>query len=262
MSNIVVLVKQVPDTYSERKLKTDDFTLDRANADSVLDEVTEIAVEGALQLKEADGSRNVIVLTVGPEDATEALRKALSLGADDAIQVKDDAIAGSDILATAWIIQNALNTIDDIELVICGNASTDGNAGALPGMLAEYRQIPALTNLKGLEIAGGTIKGQRVSEDGLYELEATTPAIVSVMEHAYVPRHAAFKGIMAAKKKEIKVLSLADIGVDPANVGLANASSSVTASTPKPEKSGGEIIEDNGDGGVKLVEYLANEKLI
>lgn len=262
MSNIVVLVKQVPDTWGERKLSDDDFTIDRENTDPVLDEVTEIAVEGALQLKEADSSRKVIVLTVGPDRATEALRKALSLGADEAIHVKDDAIAGSDILGTAWTLTNALNQIDDIELILCGNTSTDGNGGALPGLLAEYRQIPALTNLKTLQVEGGVVKGLRVTEDGGYDVEAPTPAIASVMELAYTPRFAAFKGIMAAKKKKIQELTLADIGVDPSNVGGANAATTVTGVAPKPAKSAGEQITDEGNGGTKLVEFLAKEKLI
>lgn len=262
MSNIVVLVKQVPDTYSERKLKQDDFTLDRESADAVLDEINENAVEAALQLKEADASRNVIVLSVGPSRATEALRKALSLGADEAVLVTDDNLAGSDALGTAWTIAQALNTIDDIELIIAGNASTDGGAGSIPGLLAEYRQIPALTHLEELSVEGGKVTGKRVTEDGVFGLEAPTPAIVSVTEKANTPRFAAFKGIMAAKKKTIKELAIAEIGVDAANVGLAHATTSVSASAPKPAKSAGEIITDEGDGGKKLVEFLVKEKLV
>lgn len=262
MSNIVVLVKQVPDTYSERKLKDDDFTLDRDSADAVLDEINENAVEAALQLKEADDSRNVIVLSVGPSRATEALRKALSLGCDEAILVTDEALAGSDALGTAWTLSNALNQIEDIELIIAGNASTDGGAGAVPGLLSEYRQIPALTHMESISVEGGKVTGERVTDEGKFGLEAPTPAIISVTEKSNTPRFAAFKGIMAAKKKTIKELSLSDIGVDPANVGLANATTSVSASTPKPPKSAGEIITDEGEGGKKLVEFLVKEKLV
>ena len=262
MSNIVVLVKQVPDTYSERKLTDDDFTLDRENADAILDEINENAVEAALKLKEADGSRNIVVLRQGPEGATSALRKALSLGADEGILVTDDALAGSDALGTAWTLSNALNLVDDIELVIAGNASTDGGAGAVPGLLSEYRQIPAVTNLRSLTVDGGKVTGERVTEDGIFTVEAPTPAIISVTEKANTPRVPNFKGIMAAKKKTIREVSIADIGVAAENVGLGAAATRVTSSTPKPAKTAGEIITDEGDGGIKLVEFLVSRKLV
>jgi len=262
MSNIVVLVKQVPDTYSERKLTDDDFTLDRENTDPILDEINENAVEAALKLKEADGSRNIIVLSMGPDGATSALRKALSLGADEGILVSDEALAGSDALGTAWTLSNALNLVDDIELIIAGNASTDGGAGAVPGLLSEYRQIPAITNLRTLSVEGGTVTGERVTEDGIFTVEAPTPAIVSVTEKANTPRVPNFKGIMAAKKKTIREVSIDEIGVAAENVGLGAAATQVTSSAPKPEKTAGEIITDEGDGGVKLVEFLVSQKLV
>lgn len=262
MSNIVVLVKQVPDTYSERKLTDDDFTLDRENTDPILDEINENAVEAALKLREADGSRNIVVLSMGPDGATSALRKALSLGADEGILVTDEALAGSDALGTAWTLSNALNLVDDIELIIAGNASTDGGAGAVPGLLSEYRQIPAVTNLRTLSVDGGTVTGERVTEDGIFTVEAPTPAIVSVTEKANTPRVPNFKGIMAAKKKTIREVSIADIGVAAENVGLAAAATQVSSSAPKPAKTAGEIITDEGDGGVKLVEFLVSQKLV
>ncbi|HJG46142.1 electron transfer flavoprotein subunit beta/FixA family protein [Corynebacterium variabile] len=262
MSNIVVLVKQVPDTYSERKLTDDDFTLDRENSDAILDEINENAVEAALKLKEADGSRNIIVLSVGPAGATSALRKALSLGADEGILVTDDALAGSDALGTAWTLSNALNQVEDIEIILAGNASTDGGAGAVPGLLSEYRQIPAVTNLRSLAVEGGKVTGERVTEDGIFTVEAPTPAIVSVTEKANTPRVPNFKGIMAAKKKTIRELGIGDIGVAAENVGLGAAATKVTASAPKAAKTAGEIVTDEGNGGVQLVEFLAKQKLI
>ena len=262
MSNIVVLVKQVPDTWSERKLNESDYTLDRESADAVLDEICENAVEAALQIKEAGGDYTVTVLTVGPERATEALRKALSLGCDEAIHVVDDALAGSDVLGTAWTLSQAINLVDDVELIITGNESTDGTMGAIPGLISEYRQVPALTHMQELNVADGKVTGKRVTEAGTYEVEAPTPAIISVTEKVNEPRFAAFKGIMAAKKKTIREVSLGDIGVDAANVGLANAATSVSECTPKPPKSAGEIITDEGDGGKKLVEFLVKEKLV
>lgn len=262
MSNIVVLVKQVPDTYSERKLTDDDFTLDRENTDPILDEINENAVEAALKLKEADSSRNIIVLSMGPDGATSALRKALSLGADEGILVSDAALAGSDALGTAWTLSNALNLVDDIELIIAGNASTDGGSGAVPGLLSEYRQIPAITNLRSLSVEGGTVTGERVTEDGIFTVSAPTPAIVSVTEKVNTPRVPNFKGIMAAKKKAIREVAIAEIGVAAENVGLAAAATRVSSSAPKPAKTAGEIVTDEGNGGVKLVEFLVNQKLV
>lgn len=262
MSNIVVLVKQVPDTYSVRKLTDTDFTLDRESADAVLDEINENAVEAALQIKEAGGDYTITVLSMGPERATDAIRKALALGCDEAIHVVDDNLKGSDVLGTAWTLSQALNLVDDVALIVTGNASTDGSVGAVPALISEYRQIPALTHLRSVEVADGVVRGESAREEGVFGLEAPLPAIVSVTEKANEPRFAAFKGIAAARKKEIRTVSLAEIGVDPSNVGLAAAATGVTASAPKPAKSAGQIIRDEGDGGVKLVEFLAEQKLI
>jgi len=136
MTNIVVLIKQVPDTWSERKLSETDFTLDREAADAVLDEINERAVEEALQIKEANGGE-VTILTAGPERATEAIRKALSMGADKAIHIQDDALHGSDAVQTAYVLARALGTVEGVELVIAGNEATDGRVGAIPAMIAE-----------------------------------------------------------------------------------------------------------------------------
>lgn len=157
MPNIVVLIKQVPDTWSERKLSSGDFTLDREAADAILDEINERAVEEALLIKEAQGGE-VTVLAAGPERATEAIRKALSMGADKAIHIKDDAIHGSDAVQTAYILAAALGQIEGIELVIAGNEATDGRAGAVPAIIAEYLGLPQLTHLRKL-----TVDGERIA---------------------------------------------------------------------------------------------------
>ena len=263
MTNIVVLIKQVPDTGSERKLSDGDFTLDREAADSVLCEINERAVEEALQIKERNADDSVVtVLTVGPEKATEAIRKALSMGADKAVHVKDDAIHGSDILQTAWVLARALGQIEGAELVITGNASSDGAGGAVPAIVAEYLGLPQLTHVRKLAVDGDTVTAERETDDGVFGLSATLPAIVSVGEKINEPRFPSFKGIMAAKKKEVVELSLADLGVEADEVGLANAGSSVVSSTPKPPKAAGEKIADEGEGGTKIAEYLVAQKLI
>jgi len=263
MTNIVVLIKQVPDTWSERKLTDGDFTLDRDAADAVLDEINERAVEEALLIKEREGAEGTVtVLTAGPERATEAIRKALSMGADKAVHILDDGMKGSDVVQTGWALARALGAIEGTELVIAGNESTDGVGGAVPAIIAEYLGLPQLTHLHKLSVEDGKITGERETDDGVFSLEASLPAVVSVNEKINEPRFPSFKGIMAAKKKEVTVLTLAEIGVEGDEVGVANAGSKVTASTPKPPKTAGEKVTDEGDGGTKIADYLVGQKLI
>ncbi|HKN97432.1 MAG TPA: electron transfer flavoprotein subunit beta/FixA family protein [Pseudonocardiaceae bacterium] len=260
--NIVVLVKQVPDTYSERKLTDADHTLDRDAADAVLDEINERAVEEALLIKEAQGGQ-VTVVSVGPERATEAIRKALSMGADAAVHVTDESLHGADVLQTATVLAKAVGTIDGVDLVLAGNESTDGVAGAVPAIVAELLGLPQLTHARKVELDGTTVRVEReTADEGLTRLEATLPALVSVTEKINEPRYPSFKGIMAAKKKPVTTLAVADLGLDAGQVGLANAWSSVLEATPKPPRTGGQKVEDEGDGGAKIAEYLVAQKLI
>ncbi len=264
MTNIVVLIKQVPDTWSERKLSDGDFTLDRDAADAVLDEINERAVEEALLIKEREGDAagTVTVLTAGPERATEAIRKALSMGADKAVHLLDEGIHGSDMVQTGWALARALGAIEGTELVIAGNEATDGTGGAVPAIIAEYLGLPQLTHLRKVSVEGGKITGERETDEGVFTVEASLPAVISVTEKINEPRFPSFKGIMAAKKKEVTTLTLAEIGVESDEVGLANAGTSVVSSTPKPPKTAGEKITDEGDGGTKIAEYLVAQKII
>ena len=263
MTNIVVLIKQVPDTWSERKLSDGDFTLDREAADAVLDEINERAVEEALLIKEKEGGESTVtVLTAGPERATEAIRKALSMGADKAVHLVDEGMHGSDMVQTGWAIARALGTIEGTELVIAGNEATDGVGGAVPAIVAEYLGLPQLTHLRKVTVEGGKVTGERETDDGVFTVEAALPAVVSVNEKINEPRFPSFKGIMAAKKKEVTTLTLAEIGVEADEVGVANAGTKVTASTPKPPKTAGEKITDEGEGGIKVAEYLVAQKII
>ena len=266
MTNIVVLIKQVPDTWSERKLSDGDYTLDRGAADAVLDEINERAVEEALQIKEREAAAGtestVTLLTMGPERATEAIRKALSMGADKAVHVLDPGLHGSDMVQTGWVLARALGTIEGAELVIAGNEATDGVGGAVPAIIAEYLGLPQLTHLRKLSVQDGKVTGERETDDGLFTLEAALPAVVSVTEKINEPRFPSFKGIMAAKKKEVTTLTLAEIGVESDEVGLDNAGSKVLAATPKPPKTAGEKVEDDGEGGSKIAQYLVSQKII
>ncbi|WP_024877235.1 electron transfer flavoprotein subunit beta/FixA family protein [Saccharomonospora piscinae] len=261
MTNIVVLVKQVPDTYSERKLNENDHTLDRESADAVIDEINERAVEEALKIKEA-GEGEVTVLCVGPDRATDAIRKALSMGADKAVHVSDEALRGSDLLATAKVLAAAVRTVENVDLVIAGNEASDGRGGAVPAVLAELLGMPQLTHARQVSVEGGAITVDRETEDGITHLQANLPAVISVTEKINEPRYPSFKGIMAAKKKPVNTLTVADLGVDAGEVGLANASSVVVEAAPKPPRTAGQKVGDEGDGGAKVAEYLVSQKII
>jgi electron transfer flavoprotein beta subunit len=264
--NIVVLVKQVPDTYSERKLTDSDHTLDRDASDAVIDEINERSVEAALQLKEAHGGE-VTVVCMGPERATDAIRKALSMGADKAVHLADEALHGSDAVQTAKALASLITSTvgqpgDGVDLVVAGNEASDGRSGAVPAMVADLLGVPALTHAREITLEGSALTVRRETDDGITTLVAELPAVVSVGEKINEPRYPSFKGIMAAKKKPVSTLSLADAGIDPSTVGLANATSSVTSAQPKPPKSAGEKVADEGDGGSRIAAYLAAQKLI
>jgi electron transfer flavoprotein beta subunit len=259
--NIVVLVKQVPDTYSERRLREPDGALDRDASDAVLDEINERAVEEALQLKEAHGG-TVTVLTMGPERATEAIRKALSMGADAAVHVSDEALAGSDAVGTARTLAAAIGTVGDVDLVLAGNEASDGRSGAVPAMVAEVLGVPALTHAREVTVEGSSVTVRRETDDGVVVLATELPAVVSVGEKINEPRYPSFKGIMAAKKKKVTTLSVADLGVDAGSVGAAAALTAVTAVAPKPPKAAGEKVVDDGDGGAKVAAFLVAHKLV
>jgi len=262
--NIFVLVKQVPDTYSERKLR-DDGVLDRDATDAVLDEINERAVEEALQIKEREGGE-VTVLTMGPDRATDAIRKALSMGADKAVHLSDEALAGSDAMATAKVlaaaIKTAIGTVEGVDMVLAGNEASDGRGAAVPAMVADVLGWPAMTHVRELTVEGGAVTGRRETDDGVTVLTAELPVVVSVSEKINEPRYPSFKGIMAAKKKPVASLTLADVGVDAGEVGLANALTTVTSASPKPPKSAGEKVSDEGDGGEKIASFLVGQKLI
>jgi electron transfer flavoprotein beta subunit len=259
--DITVLIKQVPDTWSERKLSQDDFTLDRDAADAVLDEINERAVEAALQIKEAHGGE-VTVVCMGPERATDAIRKALSMGADMAVHLSDEGLHGSDAIQTARALAKAIGSAGAFDLVIAGDESTDGGMGAVPAMLAELLEVPQLTRARKLETDGTTVRIERETDDGITTASAPLPAVVSVNEKINEPRYPSFKGIMAAKKKPVTTLTLADAGIDASEVGLASAGSTVLEAAPKPPRTAGQKVTDEGNGGARIAEYLIAQKLI
>jgi electron transfer flavoprotein beta subunit len=263
---IVVCVKQVPDSWAEKKLDPADNTLDRDAVDAVVNELDEFAIEEALQLQERLGgpdAATVTVLTVGPEKAVESLRKGLQMGADDGVHVVDDAMHGSDALATSAVLAAAIDRLAP-DLVILGSESTDARMSVVPAMVAERTGRPQLTFASKVDVdaAAGSITVQRVSDSGYDVVQAALPALVSVVEKINEPRYPSFKGIMAAKKKPVETLTLSDLGVDAATVGLAGSWSAVQDFATRPPRAAGTVVTDEGDGGVKLAEFLSTQKFI
>jgi len=257
---IVVCVKQVPDTASERTLDPADKTLDRAKVDGVLNELDEYAIEEALRLAEAHGGE-VTVLSMGPERARETVLKALQMGADAGVHLVDDALHGSDAAATSLALAQVLEA-REWDLVILGSESTDARTSVLPAMLAERLCKPQLTFANKVEVDGTTVRIQRQTEDGYQVVEGQAPAVVSVVEKINEPRYPSFKGIMAAKKKPIDVLTLANLGLNSGQVGLAASWTAVEDFAARPPRAAGTIVTDDGDGGVKLAEFLSEQKFV
>jgi electron transfer flavoprotein beta subunit len=198
---------------------------------------------------------------VGPESATDAIRKSLSMGADRAVHVVDDAIHGSCAIATSAVLAAALGQLE-FDLVLCGAESTDGQVSVMPALLAERLGIPQLSGARKLTVEGGTARVERQTDGGFWALEAPLPAIVSTWDTINEPRYPSFKGIMAAKKKPVQTLSLADLGVDASSVGLASATTQVLDFAGRPPKGEGVKVVDEGDGAQQLVDYLAGQKIV
>jgi electron transfer flavoprotein beta subunit len=258
--NIVVCVKQVPDTEVERSLKQGDGTLDRESVDGVINYIDEFAIEEGLKIKEAHGGE-VTIFSMGPVKAADSIRKALSMGADKAVHLIDDSLAGSDALETSAAMAAVLQSIG-FDQVILGSESTDARTGVVPAMLAERLGVPQLTLASKVDISGDQVTIRRVYDDGYAVVTGSLPAVVSVVEKINEPRYPTFKGIMAAKKKPAQTLTLADISVDAGSVGLANAATWVEDFAARPPRAAGVVVKDEGDGGDKVAAFLSERKFI
>jgi electron transfer flavoprotein beta subunit len=257
---IVVTVKYVPDATGDRHF-ADDLTVDRDDVDGLLSELDEYAVEQALQIADGADDAEVTVLTVGPEDAKDALRKALSMGADKAVHVEDDDLHGTDIVGTSLVLAKAIEKAG-FDLVVSGMASTDGTAGVVPALLAERLGVPQVTLLSEVSVEGGVVTGRRDGDTASEQVQASLPAVVSVTDQSGEARYPSFKGIMAAKKKPVTSWDLSDLGLEADEVGLAGAWTVVDAAAERPARSAGTIVKDEGEGGKQLAEFLAGQKFI
>jgi electron transfer flavoprotein beta subunit len=258
---IVVLVKQVPDAAAERRFTTDDHTTDREGVEARLSELDEHAIEQALKIAESGLEAEITYLTMGPEQAVDALRKALSMGGDKAVHVVDDALAGSDAPATSLVLAAALQHIG-FDLVMCGMASTDGGMAVLPAMLAERLGIPQATLAGELHATGTAVTIRRDGDAASEQIEAPLPAVVSVTDQTGEARYPSFKGIMAAKRKPLETLTLADLGIPADKVGLGAAWTKVATVMARPPRQAGTVVVDDGNGGVELVDFLAARRFV
>ncbi|WP_263431177.1 electron transfer flavoprotein subunit beta/FixA family protein [Nocardioides sp. TRM66260-LWL] len=260
--NIVVCVKYVPDATADRQFESDN-TVDRVGVDGLLSELDEYAVEQALQLKEKGEDIEVTALCVGPEKGVDAVRKALQMGVDKGIHVVDDAIAGSDAIATSLVLAKAIEKIGVPDLVMCGMASTDAGMSVVPAMLAERLDLPQVTFAAVIETQGDQVRIKRDSDTATEIVGGTMPLVMSVTDQTGEARYPSFKGIMAAKKKPLETWSLSDIGVDASEVGLSVAWTSVEETAARPPRTAGEIVKDeDGAGATALVGFLASKKFI
>jgi electron transfer flavoprotein beta subunit len=257
---MVVLIKYTPDLTGERRF-TADHTVDREDIQGNLSELDEYAAEQALRIQESADGWDITYLTMGPPAAAEALRRALAMGGQDAVHVADNALHGSDVMATSMVIATALRQIG-YDLVIAGMASTDGGMGVLPALIAEHLSVPQITLAGRITVTDGTVEVVRESDSASETLTAPLPTVASVTDQSGDARYPSFKGIMSAKKKPVLVLSLADLGIAPSDVGLAAAKTTVLAITPRPARTAGQLVKDDGDGGRALADFLAAQKFI
>ena len=261
---IVVCAKHVPDIQSDRRFAPDG-RVDRDRGDGTVNEVDENALEAARRIAEAapEGEVEVVVVTMGPAEAVDAVRRGLQIGADSGVHVSDDAIAGSDVFATARALAAAIRRVGDVDLVLLGVAALDSLTSLLPAALAEELDLPALTIAAQLTLTGSTARVRRELEHTVEVLEAPLPALVSVTDAINTPRLANFQAIMAARTKPVVTWSLADLGVDPATVGTLGARTAVLEASPIPPREQEVLdIDDDGEAGARLADFLVGRGLV
>ncbi len=261
---IVVTVKQVPDTNAEKTFDPQTKRLNRSSIENVLNPFDEYAIEEALRLRESiGGDTTVTILTMAPTSGGEIVRKALGMGADNAAMLSDDAVGGSDTMATAYLLALALKHIG-FDLVLSGTQSTDAINSIVPAAVAEQLGIPCLTYAKKLTVSDGKLEIQRETESGYWRVTASLPALVSVTKSINEPRYPTLKGIMGAKKKEIKMLTLADIGAEAGRYGDAGSKTEVDAFAAVGARAKGTVItvSDPKEGALQILDFLIAKKVI
>ncbi len=261
---IVVCVKHVPDTNEPKRLEAD-LTLARAGVQSVISPMDEYALEIALRWKDADPGLEIVILTMGPEDAKGTIKKCLAKGADRAVLVSDPGLEGSDVLGTARTLGAAIRKIGDTDVVMCGIRSSDGECYLVGPALAELLDLPQVTFCKDgqLDAGAGTVSMQRESEGAFEVVRAKLPALLAITKASFEPRLASFKGITAAAKKELLTWSLADLGLGADQVGRAGATVKVQALKEPPARPQSQVVTGTApELARKLVSFLRESKLV
>ncbi|MGD0082229.1 MAG: electron transfer flavoprotein subunit beta/FixA family protein [Acidimicrobiales bacterium] len=260
--NVAVCVKQIPDQAESMALDPNTHTLVREGK-LILDDSDSYGVEMALQLVEAGGGGDVVLVSMAPNNETSGLRTALAMGAAGAILVSDPALAGSDALGTAKVLAAAIRTADpQPELVLTATESTDGYTGTTPVQLAELLGWPSVTFAKHVEVGDGIVKVRRQTEAGYDEVTCPLPAVVSVTAGVVEPRYPSFKGIMAARSKPVTELTVSALGLEASQVGAAGARQQVVSVQAAEARAGGEIVVDEGDAHERVVAFLEQIKVL
>jgi electron transfer flavoprotein beta subunit len=256
---IAVCVKQVPDATAAKRIDPQTKRLDRSG-EVALNATDLNAVEEAIRVKEAQGGE-VVLVSVGPEKAVESLRKALAMGADRAVLVADEAVAGSDLVATSRVLAAALER-EQADLVLFGQASSDGDGAVLWAAVADRLQRPLVSQVATLTTDGASVTGKRQTEHGYDTITVPLPAVVAVSDAINEPRYPSLKGIMGAKSKPQETLSLADLGVDAGAAGEAGSRTTVLELGPPPSRGDSVKIEDDGSATQKILDYLVERRLL
>jgi electron transfer flavoprotein beta subunit len=257
---LAVCVKQVPDATATKRIDPGTKRLDRSG-EGALNPVDANAVEEALRIKEASGEGEVVVVSLGPEKALDALRKALAMGADRAVLVSDEAAVGSDLVATSYALAKALER-ESPDLILFGQQAADSDGAVLWAAVAERLRRPLISQAAELTLDGGSVTGKRQTEFGYDVIRAPLPAVVAVADSINEPRYPSLKGIMGAKKKPQDVLALSELGVEGDRAGLEGSRTEVLALGDPPPRGETRTIEDDGTAAEKIVEFLAEKRLI
>jgi electron transfer flavoprotein beta subunit len=257
---IAVCVKQVPDAAAPKRLDPQTKRLDRS-VEGAINPFDVHAVEEALRIKEGGEGGEVVLVSMGPAKAGESLRKALAMGADRVVLVTDDAAAGSDLLGTAKTLAAALAR-EEADLVLFGQQSSDSDGAVLWAAVAEKLRRPVISQVAELTLADGKVRGKRQTEFGYDVIEAPLPAVIAVSDAINEPRYPSLKGIMGAKSKPQDTVTSSDLGLSADDIGEAGKRTDVYAVGDPPPRGDSVKIEDDGSAAEKIVEYLAERKLI